>query len=179
MSPGDLSTFTMQAQDMESVETSVHELMEDDKKAISEDCKLHLFPPVPRPSNSHPFLIIEPCKLARSPTAAVNRCHRLPPKAQAIPLVPARAETKLPALMIKGSGERTPLNSSQQPSQSNGSFSSPVSMITSQSSMSFLAKHGLVSQASPVARETVVCSVQVHTWHLPKHQENEEPFWHH
>ncbi|KAJ7996541.1 hypothetical protein DPEC_G00238110 [Dallia pectoralis] len=72
----------------------------------SEDCKLHLFPPVPRPSNSHPFLIIEPCKLARSPTAAVNRCHRLPPKAQAIPLVPARAETKLPALMIKGSGER-------------------------------------------------------------------------
>ncbi|KAJ7996538.1 hypothetical protein DPEC_G00238080 [Dallia pectoralis] len=58
------------------------------KQVRSEDCKLHLFPPVPRPSNSHPFLIIEPCKLARSPTAAVNRCHRLPPKAQAIPWCP-------------------------------------------------------------------------------------------
>ncbi|KAJ8006660.1 hypothetical protein DPEC_G00109530 [Dallia pectoralis] len=72
----------------------------------SEDCKLHLFPPVPRPSNPHPFQIIKTCKLARSPTAAVNRCHRLPPIARAVPLVPARAETKLPALMITASGER-------------------------------------------------------------------------
>ncbi|KAJ7992675.1 hypothetical protein DPEC_G00281140 [Dallia pectoralis] len=54
------------------------------------------------------------------------------------------------------------------PSQSNGSFSSPVSTMTSQSSVSSLAKHhqswlDLVSKASPVAGEAVVCSVQIHT----------------
>ncbi|KAJ8006651.1 hypothetical protein DPEC_G00109440 [Dallia pectoralis] len=43
---------------------------------------------VPRPSNPHPFQIIKTCKLARSPTAAVNRCHRLPPIARAVPWCP-------------------------------------------------------------------------------------------
>ncbi|KAJ7988884.1 hypothetical protein DPEC_G00313820 [Dallia pectoralis] len=73
---------------------------------IRKDCKLHLCPPVPRPSEPRPLLTVEPCKLARSPTAAVKRCYRLPPIAEAIPLVPARAETKRPALIKKGSGER-------------------------------------------------------------------------
>lgn len=50
--------------------------------------------------------------------------------------------------------------------------------MTSQSSASSLAKHrqswlDLVSQASPVAGETVVCSVQVHT-HRPPPQERAE-----
>ncbi|KAJ7988825.1 hypothetical protein DPEC_G00313210 [Dallia pectoralis] len=80
---------------------------------IRKDCKLHLCPPVPRPSEPRPLLTVEPCKLARSPTAAVKRCYRLPPIAEAIPLVPARAETKRPALIKKRSGERyrNPVNS--------------------------------------------------------------------
>ncbi|KAJ7988975.1 hypothetical protein DPEC_G00314760 [Dallia pectoralis] len=81
-------------------------------------------------------------------------------------------------------GTLPPPYSAPLPSQPNGSFSSPVSTMTSQSSVSSLAKHrqswlDLVSQASPVAGETVVCSVQVHTCHLHKHQENEEPIRHH
>ncbi|KAL0969262.1 hypothetical protein UPYG_G00224680 [Umbra pygmaea] len=81
-------------------------------------------------------------------------------------------------------GTLPPPYSSPHPSETNGSFSSPVSTMTSQSSASSLAKHrqswlDLVSQASPVAGETVVCSVQVHTHRLPQHQENEEPLRHH
>lgn len=66
-------------------------------------------------------------------------------------------------------GTLPPPYSSTVPGGANGSLSSPVSTMTSQSSTSSLAKHrqswlDLVSQASPPAGETaVVCSVQVHT----------------
>uniref|UniRef100_A0A668AA35 PH domain-containing protein n=1 Tax=Myripristis murdjan TaxID=586833 RepID=A0A668AA35_9TELE len=71
-----------------------------------------------------------------------------------------------------------PPYSSSLPSEANGSLSSPVSTMTSQSSASSLAKHrqswlDLVSQASPLTGETtVVCSAQVHTHQHP--QEDEE-----
>lgn len=64
-------------------------------------------------------------------------------------------------------------------SEANGSFSSPVSTMTSQSSASSLAKQrqswlDLVSQASPAVGETVVvCSVQVHS-HQPPQEDTEE-----
>ncbi|XP_055720481.1 connector enhancer of kinase suppressor of ras 3-like isoform X1 [Salvelinus fontinalis] len=81
-------------------------------------------------------------------------------------------------------GTLPPPYSSPLPSETNGSFSSPVSTMTSQSSVSSLAKHrqswlDLVSQASPVVGETVVCSVQVHTHRPPHTQENEGPLQHH
>ncbi|XP_064784512.1 connector enhancer of kinase suppressor of ras 3-like isoform X1 [Oncorhynchus masou masou] len=81
-------------------------------------------------------------------------------------------------------GSLLPPYSFSPPSETNGSFSSPVSTITSQSSVSSLAKHrqswlDLVSQASPVAGETVVCSVQVHTNRPPQHQRKEGPLQHH
>uniref|UniRef100_A0A4W5K7C9 Connector enhancer of kinase suppressor of ras 3 n=1 Tax=Hucho hucho TaxID=62062 RepID=A0A4W5K7C9_9TELE len=81
-------------------------------------------------------------------------------------------------------GTLPPPYSSPLPSETNGSFSSPVSTMTSQSSVSSLAKHrqswlDLVSQASPVVGETVVCSVQVHTHRPPHNQENEGPLQHH
>ncbi|AWP16719.1 putative connector enhancer of kinase suppressor of ras 2 [Scophthalmus maximus] len=71
-------------------------------------------------------------------------------------------------------GTLPPPYSSAVPSEANGSLSSPVSTMTSQSSASSLAKHrqswlDLVSQASPPAGETaVVCSAQVHTRQLPQ-----------
>ncbi|KAK2891615.1 hypothetical protein Q8A73_017280 [Channa argus] len=64
-------------------------------------------------------------------------------------------------------------------SEANGSFSSPVSTMTSQSSASSLAKQrqswlDLVSQAFPPVGETVVvCSAQVHS-QQPPHEETEE-----
>ncbi|KAJ7998957.1 hypothetical protein DPEC_G00210380 [Dallia pectoralis] len=64
---------------------------------IAKDCKLHLFPPTPRPSNSSSIVTGKPCKPTRSMNT-VRRCHRLPPIAQAIPLVQASAETKHPAI---------------------------------------------------------------------------------
>lgn len=76
-------------------------------------------------------------------------------------------------------GTLPPPYSSAVPSEANGSLSSPVSTMTSQSSSSSLAKQrqswlDLVSQASPPAAETaVVCSVQVHS-HQPPHEETEE-----
>nr|XP_033499052.1 connector enhancer of kinase suppressor of ras 3-like isoform X1 [Epinephelus lanceolatus] len=76
-------------------------------------------------------------------------------------------------------GTLPPPYSSAVPSEANGSLSSPVSTMTSQSSSSSLAKQrqswlDLVSQASPPAGETaVVCSVQVHS-HQPPHEETEE-----
>ena len=75
-------------------------------------------------------------------------------------------------------GTLPPPYSSPLPSEANGSLSSPVSTMTSQSSASSLAKHrqswlDLVSQASPVAGETLVCSVEVHR-HGPPHEEEEE-----
>ncbi|XP_067099170.1 connector enhancer of kinase suppressor of ras 3-like isoform X1 [Osmerus mordax] len=77
-----------------------------------------------------------------------------------------------------GQGTLPPPYSSPLPSEANGSLSSPVSTMTSQSSASSLAKHrqswlDLVSQASPVAGETLVCSVEVHR-HGPPHEEEEE-----
>ncbi|XP_056151332.1 CNK3/IPCEF1 fusion protein-like [Lampris incognitus] len=77
-------------------------------------------------------------------------------------------------------GTLPPPYSSLLPGEANGSLSSPVSTMTSQSSASSLAKHrqswlDLVSQVSPVAGETtVVCSVQVHTHHPPREEEEEE-----
>ncbi|XP_040055056.2 connector enhancer of kinase suppressor of ras 3 [Gasterosteus aculeatus] len=66
-----------------------------------------------------------------------------------------------------------PPYSSAVPSEANGSFSSPVSTMTSQSSTSSLAKQrqswlDLVSQAAPPSAEAAaaVCSVQVHL-HTP------------
>uniref|UniRef100_A0A671KM22 Uncharacterized protein n=1 Tax=Sinocyclocheilus anshuiensis TaxID=1608454 RepID=A0A671KM22_9TELE len=58
--------------------------------------------------------------------------------------------------------------SSPVPSEATGTLSSPVSTMTSHSSVSSLAKHrrswlDLVSQATPTAGETVVCSAVVHT----------------
>ncbi|CAB1335053.1 unnamed protein product [Coregonus sp. 'balchen'] len=78
--------------------------------------------------------------------------------------------------MDQGSGTLPPPYSSPLPGETNGSFSSPVSTMTSQSSVSSLAKHrqswlDLVSQASPVVGETVVCSVQVHTHRPPQHHQ--------
>ncbi|KAM3870883.1 connector enhancer of kinase suppressor of ras 3-like [Diretmus argenteus] len=76
-------------------------------------------------------------------------------------------------------GTLPPSYSSTLPGEANGSLSSPVSTMTSQSSASSLAKHrqswlDLVSQASPLAGETtVVCSVQVHS-HQPPQEEVEE-----
>ncbi|XP_053192100.1 interactor protein for cytohesin exchange factors 1 [Scomber japonicus] len=76
-------------------------------------------------------------------------------------------------------GTLPPPYSSTVPSEANGSLSSPVSTMTSQSSASSLTKHrqswlDLVSQASPPTGETaVVCSVQVHT-HQPPPEEVEE-----
>ncbi|XP_028421413.1 interactor protein for cytohesin exchange factors 1 isoform X1 [Perca flavescens] len=76
-------------------------------------------------------------------------------------------------------GTLPPPYSSAVPSEANGSLSSPVSTMTSQSSTSSLAKHrqswlDLVSQASPPTGETaVVCSAQVHS-HRPPQEETEE-----
>lgn len=76
-------------------------------------------------------------------------------------------------------GTLPPPYSSAVPSEANGSLSSPVSTMTSQSSASSLAKHrqswmDLVSQASPPVGETaVVCSAQVHS-HQPPQEETEE-----
>ncbi|XP_030247402.1 interactor protein for cytohesin exchange factors 1 isoform X2 [Sparus aurata] len=76
-------------------------------------------------------------------------------------------------------GTLPPPYSSVVPSEANGSLSSPVSTMTSQSSTSSLAKQrqswlDLVSQASPPAGETaVVCSVQIHS-HQPPPEETEE-----
>lgn len=61
-----------------------------------------------------------------------------------------------------------PPYSSPVPSETTGTLSSPVSTMTSHSSASSLAKHrrswlDLVSQATPTAGETVVCSAVVHT----------------
>ncbi|XP_034714025.1 interactor protein for cytohesin exchange factors 1-like isoform X2 [Etheostoma cragini] len=76
-------------------------------------------------------------------------------------------------------GTLPPPYSSAVPSEANGSLSSPVSTMTSQSSTSSLAKHrqswlDLVSQASPPTEETaVLCSVQVHS-HQPPQKETEE-----
>ncbi|XP_059209336.1 interactor protein for cytohesin exchange factors 1 isoform X2 [Centropristis striata] len=76
-------------------------------------------------------------------------------------------------------GTLPPPYSSTVPSEANGSLSSPVSTMTSQSSTSSLAKHrqswlDLVSQACPPTGETaVVCSVQVHS-HQPPQEETEE-----
>ncbi|XP_069575775.1 connector enhancer of kinase suppressor of ras 3 isoform X1 [Brachyistius frenatus] len=70
-------------------------------------------------------------------------------------------------------GTLPPPYSSTITTEANGSLSSPVSTMTSQSSASSLAKHrqswlDLVSQAAPPAGETaVVCSVQVHSHHPP------------
>uniref|UniRef100_A0A8C7WBM6 Connector enhancer of kinase suppressor of ras 3 n=1 Tax=Oncorhynchus mykiss TaxID=8022 RepID=A0A8C7WBM6_ONCMY len=89
-----------------------------------------------------------------------------------------------PLYVLLSQGTLPPPYSSPLPSETNGSFSSPVSTMTSQSSVSSLAKHrqswlDLVSQASPVVGETVVCSVQVHTHRPPHNQENEGPLQHH
>ncbi|KAM9842812.1 CNK3/IPCEF1 fusion protein-like [Aulostomus maculatus] len=76
-------------------------------------------------------------------------------------------------------GTLPPPYSSTVPSEANGSLSSPVSTMTSQSSASSLSKHrqswlDLVSQVSPPPAETaVVCSVQVHS-HQPPQEEAEE-----
>jgi len=74
-------------------------------------------------------------------------------------------------------GTLPPPYSSAVLSEANGSLSSPVSTMTSQSSASSLAKQrqswlDLVSQASPPAGETaVVCSVQVHSHQPPPEEE--------
>ncbi|XP_027130345.1 interactor protein for cytohesin exchange factors 1 isoform X1 [Larimichthys crocea] len=76
-------------------------------------------------------------------------------------------------------GTLPPPYSSAVPSEANGSLSSPVSTMTSQSSTSSLAKHrqswlDLVAQASPPTLENaVVCSAQVHS-HQPPQEEAEE-----
>lgn len=76
-------------------------------------------------------------------------------------------------------GTLPPPYSSAVPSEANGSLSSPVSTMTSQSSASSLAKQrqswlDLVSQASPpVGETTVVCAAQVHS-HQPPQEETEE-----
>ncbi|XP_047466792.1 connector enhancer of kinase suppressor of ras 3-like [Mugil cephalus] len=76
-------------------------------------------------------------------------------------------------------GTLPPPYSSAVPSEANGSLSSPVSTMTSQSSASSLAKQrqswlDLVSQATPASGETaVVCSAQVHS-HRPPPEETEE-----
>lgn len=76
-------------------------------------------------------------------------------------------------------GTLPPPYSSAVPSEANGSLSSPVSTMTSQSSTSSLSKQrqswmDLVSQASPPTGETaVVCSVQVHS-HRPRQEETDE-----
>ncbi|XP_041828308.1 interactor protein for cytohesin exchange factors 1 isoform X2 [Melanotaenia boesemani] len=78
-------------------------------------------------------------------------------------------------------GTLPPPYSSAAPSEANGSLSSPVSTMTSQSSASsLLAKQrqswlDLVSQASPPAGETaVVCSVQVHSHQAPQEETEKE-----
>ncbi|XP_068194477.1 connector enhancer of kinase suppressor of ras 3-like [Antennarius striatus] len=77
-------------------------------------------------------------------------------------------------------GTLPPPYSSAVPSEANGSRSSPVSTMTSQSSSSSLAKQrqswlDLVSQVSPPAGETaVVYSVQVHSHQHPPEEEKEE-----
>nr|XP_012778838.1 interactor protein for cytohesin exchange factors 1 isoform X1 [Maylandia zebra] len=77
-------------------------------------------------------------------------------------------------------GTLPPPYSSAVPSEANGSLSSPVSTITSQSSASSLTKQrqswlDLVSQASPSAGETaVVCSAQVHSHQPPQKETAEE-----
>lgn len=77
-------------------------------------------------------------------------------------------------------GTLPPPYSSTVPSEANGSLSSPVSTMTSQSSASSLTKHrqswlDLVSQASPTTGETaVVCSVQVHSHQSPQEEAEEE-----
>lgn len=76
-------------------------------------------------------------------------------------------------------GTLPPPYSAAVPSEANGSLSSPVSTMTSQDSASSISKQrqswmDLVSQASPPTAETaVVCSVQVHTQHT--HKEEEDP----
>lgn len=73
-----------------------------------------------------------------------------------------------------------PYSSAVPSSEANGSLSSPVSTMTSQSSSSSLSKQrqswlDLVAQASPPAGETaVVCSVQVHTHQSPQEETEEE-----
>ncbi|XP_031608810.1 connector enhancer of kinase suppressor of ras 3-like [Oreochromis aureus] len=77
-------------------------------------------------------------------------------------------------------GTLPPPYSSAVPSEANGSLSSPVSTMTSQSSASSLTKQrqswlDLVSQASPAAGETaVVCSAQVHSHQPPQKETAEE-----
>lgn len=78
-------------------------------------------------------------------------------------------------------GTLPPPYSSAVPSETNGSLSSPVSTMTSQSSASSLLTKqrqswlDLVSQASPPAGETaVVCSVQVHSHHAPQEDTEKE-----
>lgn len=77
-------------------------------------------------------------------------------------------------------GTLPPPYSSTVPSEANGSLSSPVSTITSQSSASSLAKNrqswlDLVSQAGPPAVEVaVVCSVQVHSARPPQEETADE-----
>ncbi|XP_043118455.1 interactor protein for cytohesin exchange factors 1-like isoform X2 [Puntigrus tetrazona] len=65
-------------------------------------------------------------------------------------------------------GSLPPPYSSPAPSEATGTLSSPVSTMTSHSSVSSLAKHrrswlDLVSQSNPTSGETVVCSAVVHT----------------
>ncbi|KAJ7986478.1 hypothetical protein DPEC_G00340300 [Dallia pectoralis] len=60
--------------------------------------------PVPIPSHSK-LVTDKPCKPTRS-QKTVRRCHRLPPIAQAIPLVQASAETKPPAPKTQTSRDR-------------------------------------------------------------------------
>ncbi|CAL8291441.1 unnamed protein product [Gadus morhua 'NCC'] len=85
--------------------------------------------------------------------------------------------------VMPASGQDTlpPPYSSPLPSDTNGSLSSPVSTMTSQSSASSLVKNrqswmDLVSQASPglAPETTVVCSVQVHTHRPPQEELGEE-----
>ncbi|KAL2099129.1 hypothetical protein ACEWY4_005609 [Coilia grayii] len=76
-------------------------------------------------------------------------------------------------------GTLPPPYSSPPPSEATGTLSSPVSTMTSHSSASSLAKHrkswlDLVSQPSAPARDTVVCSAQVHA-HSPPLEEPAQP----
>ncbi|XP_042560513.1 connector enhancer of kinase suppressor of ras 3-like isoform X2 [Clupea harengus] len=69
-------------------------------------------------------------------------------------------------------GTLPPPYSSSPPSEATGTLSSPVSTMTSHSSASSLAKHrqswlDLVSHSCLPARDTVVCSVQVHVQSPP------------
>ncbi|CAG5866279.1 unnamed protein product [Menidia menidia] len=97
-----------------------------------------------------------------------------------IPPPPYYEQTTRDASSQPGSshqGTLPPPYSSAVASEANGSLSSPVSTMTSQSSASSLTKQrqswlDLVSQTSPSTGETaVVCSVQVHTHPSPQEEE--------